>query len=294
MTDGDRDTIAVLGTGIMGGGIARNLIAAGFPVRVWNRSREKAEPLVAAGAETAESPAEAAVGADIVLTMLSDADALVEVMSDGPLEAGPRVWVQMSTVGLEGTERLAELAAEHDVAFVDAPVLGTRQPAEEGQLRVLASGPDEALDRCQPLFDAVGSRTFRLGPAGQGSRTKLVTNLWVLTLVEGVAEALALAEGLGVDPTTFLDTIADGPLDSPYAKTKAKAMIEREFPTSFPLRWASKDADLIRAAAAETGLELPLAEGVADALARGVHAGHGDEDMAATFLASTPAGPSRG
>jgi 3-hydroxyisobutyrate dehydrogenase len=294
MAAADRDTIAVLGTGIMGGGIVRNLLGAGFPVRVWNRTREKAESLADAGAEVAASPAETAVGADIVLTMLSDADALVEVMSDGPLEAGPRVWVQMSTVGVEGTERLAALAAEHDVAFVDAPVLGTRQPAEEGQLRVLASGPDEALKRCQPLFDAVGSRTFRLGPAGQGSRMKLVTNIWVITLVEGVAEALALAEGLGADPEAFLDAIADGPLDSPYAKTKAKAMVAREFPASFPLRWASKDAELIRAAAAGAGLDLLLVEGIADALARGVQAGHGDEDLAATFLTSAPARRSPG
>jgi 3-hydroxyisobutyrate dehydrogenase len=294
MADSDRDAIAVLGTGIMGSGIARNLLAAGFPVRVWNRSREKAEPLAAAGAEIAPSPAEAAVDADILVTMLSDADSLADVMSDGPLEAGPSVWVQMSTVGVEGTERLSRLAAEHEVAFVDAPVLGTRQPAEEGQLRVLASGPDEALDRCQPLFDAVGSKTLRLGPAGQGSRLKLVTNVWVLTLAEGVAEALALAEGLGADPATFLDAIADGPLDSPYAKTKAKAMIEREFPPSFPLRWASKDAELIRAAAGSAGLELPLVEGIAEALARGVQAGHGDEDLAATFLASAPGDRSRG
>lgn len=154
------NVIAVLGTGIMGAAMARNLISAGMEVRAWNRSREKAEPLAESGAKVADSPAEAAEGAGFVLTMLANADAVAEPVGgeDGALSALPDdgVWLQMSTVGLEGHERLARVAEEHDVAYVDAPVLGTRQPAEQGQLIVLASGPEEVRGRCEPVFDAVG------------------------------------------------------------------------------------------------------------------------------------------
>jgi 3-hydroxyisobutyrate dehydrogenase len=193
------------------------------------------------------------------------------------------VWAQMGTLGLEGTEACAALAAEHDVTFVDAPVLGTRQPAEQGALVVLASGPDGARDAVAPVFDAVGSRTLWLGEAGAGTRMKLVANTWVLALVEALAEAIALAERLGVDPQGFLDAIAGGPLDTPYAKLKGGAMIAREFPPAFPLRLAAKDAALIVDAAGDTGLDLPLVRAVADQLAAGVERGHGDEDLAATL-----------
>jgi 3-hydroxyisobutyrate dehydrogenase len=144
-----RDTVAVLGTGIMGAPMARNLLAAGFPVRVWNRTAEKAAPLAAAGAVVGASPEDAADGAQIVLTMLTDADAVLETAA--PALAGAEVWIQASTVGIDGNERCAVLAAEHGVALVDAPVLGTRQPAEEGKLTVLASGPDQVRDRVDPV-----------------------------------------------------------------------------------------------------------------------------------------------
>lgn len=294
MTDGPRDTIAVLGTGIMGAPMARNLLRAGFGVRVYNRTREKARALQDDGAVVADSPADAVRGADVLLTMLADADAVMAVTGDDVLSAQPQVWVQMSTVGVEGAQRLGGRAQEHAIAYVDAPVLGTREPAEQGQLRVLASGPDAALTRCEPIFDALGGRTLRLGAAGAGSAMKLVTNTWVLALVEGVAETLAMAEGLNVEPEGFLEAIADGPLDSAYAQTKGRAMIERDFSAvSFPLRWARKDAGLMRAASEQASLELPLVEAIDRALARAVQDGHGDQDLAATFLSSLPSSCAR-
>ena len=169
-------TVAVLGTGTIGEPIARNLARAGFDVRAWNRTREKAEPLAEHGAMVCDDAAEAARGAEIVLTVLADAEATAETVEEIVFADGA-VWVQMATVGLDGAERLAELAEEKGVAFVDAPVLGTRQPAEEGELVVLASGPDEALDRCAPVFDAIGQSTRRVGPAPNGSKLKMVTNL---------------------------------------------------------------------------------------------------------------------
>ena len=283
-----RDTIAVLGTGIMGAGMARNLLAAGFPVRAWNRTAEKAAPLGEAGAVVAGSPAEAAEGAQIVLTMLSDADAVTEAVA-GALD-GAEVWLQMSTVGIEGAERCAALAAERGVALVDAPVMGSRQPAADGTLVVLASGPDELRDRVDPLFDAVGARTIWVGEAGAAQRLKLVANTWVLALVEGLAETLVLAEGLGVPPQSFLELIAGGPLDSAYGQLKGKGMIERSFPPAFTLSLAAKDLRLIETAARRHDLDVPLIETIAARFAEGVAAGNGDLDMSATFLTGAARG----
>ena len=159
--------VALLGTGIMGAAMARNLIGAGMEVRAWNRSAEKAEPLAGDGATVAEDPAQAANGANFLLTMLPDADVIEEVVGDGALSALSEgaVWLQMSTVGEGGNERLARLADENGVAYVDAPVLGTKAPAEQGQLVVLASGPEEVREKCEPVFGAVGGKTVWLGEA---------------------------------------------------------------------------------------------------------------------------------
>jgi 3-hydroxyisobutyrate dehydrogenase len=275
-------TVAVLGTGIMGAPMARNLSAAGFPVRAWNRSGEKAAPLAEHGAAVAGSPAEAADGAEIVLTMLADTDAVLASV-DAALD-GPDSWVQMSTVGIEGTERCAALAAQRGVAFVDAPVLGTKQPAEDGKLVVLASGPAAERERLEPLFDAVGARTMWLGEAGAGTRLKLVANSWVLTLVEGLAETITLAEGVGVAPESFLEAISGGLMDCGYAHLKGKAMIERSFEPAFALRLAAKDVRLVEDAGRRHELELPLHAAIAARFAEGVERGNGDLDMAATFL----------
>ena len=286
------NVIAVLGTGIMGAAMARNLISAGMEVRVWNRSREKAEPLGDDGAQVVDSPAEAADGAGFVLTMLADADAVAESVGaqDGALSTlpGDGVWLQMSTVGLEGQERLARVAEEHDVAYVDAPVLGTRQPAEQGQLIVLASGPEEVRGRCEPVFDAVGARTLWLGEAGAGSSLKLVTNNWIVGLLGTLAETVALSEAIGVDPSQFLQAIEGGPLGVPYAQMKGQMMIEEEFPTSFSAKLARKDAGLVLAAAEANGLRLPLTEAVAAHFDEAINAGHGEDDMAAIYQAAKP------
>lgn len=277
-------TVAVLGTGTMGEPIARNLLRAGFDVRAWNRTRDRAEPLVEDGATVCDSAAEAARGAEIVLTMLTDADATASTIGDVAFDDGA-IWVQMATVGLDGIERLAELAREKGVAFVDSPVSGTRQPAEEGKLHVLASGPDDVLDRCAPLFDAIGSATERLGPVPNGSKLKLVVNLWLLAITESGAEALALAEALGLDPHAFLETIAGTATDVPYVHLKGEAMLGGNFEPSFALKHAAKDARLAFEVAQRTGIDSTLARAVDEAFARAVELGHGDEDIAAVYFA---------
>jgi 3-hydroxyisobutyrate dehydrogenase len=292
MADEGKPVVALLGTGIMGGGMARSALRAGLPLRVWNRTIERAEPLAEAGAEVMPSPAAAVDGADLIVSMLSDADAVLAVMDgdDGAL-AGARdgaIWVQAGTIGIEGSDRCLELAERRGVTLVDSPVLGTRQPAENGELVVLASGPEEARERCDPFFDAIGQRTLWLGAAGRGTRLKLVVNSWLVAVLEGLAETVAFAEGLGIDPELFLEAIAGGGLDLPYAHLKGKAMIERSFEPAFPLRLAAKDARLVVEAAERHGLDLPLERTIAARLEQGVEAGHGDEDMAATYLTSAP------
>ena len=286
------NAIAALGTGIMGAAMARNLISAGMEVRAWNRTREKAEPLADDGAKVADTPAEAAEGAGFVLTMLSDADAVAEAVDgeDGALSTLPDdgVWLQMSTVGTEGHERLAELADERGVFYVDAPVLGTREPAEQGQLIVLASGPEEVQERCQPVFDAVAANVLWLGPAGAGSRLKLVTNNWIVGILGVLAETISLAEATGVDPSQFLQVIEGGPLGLPYAQMKGQMMIEEEFPTSFSANLARKDASLVLDAAQASGLRLPITEAATVHFDEAINAGHGEEDMAAIYQAAKP------
>jgi 3-hydroxyisobutyrate dehydrogenase len=280
-------TIAALGTGVMGAPMARNLARAGHEVRAWNRSLDKAQALSDEGVGVRDDPASAADGADVVMTMLSDADAVLDVARRANLADG-QIWWQASTIGIEGIEQCAVLAQETGAVLVDAPVLGTRLPAEEGKLVVLASGADPALDACAPLFDAVGQRTMRLGAAGTATRLKLAVNLWVLVVTQGTAETIAVAQSLGVEPGWVLEALEGGALDLPYFRMKTKLMLDEEFPASFALALAAKDARLVAAAAERHGADLPIARAVAERLTQATDAGHGDEDMAATYRLSKP------
>jgi 3-hydroxyisobutyrate dehydrogenase len=266
--------IAFLGTGIMGAPMARHIAAAGHEVVVWNRTREKAEAIE--GVRVADSPSDAVRDAAVVVTMLSDGSAVAEVW-DATKASDPNVvWWQASTVGIEATERLRAAA---EVTYVDAPVLGTKQPAEEGKLTVLASGPAEALDRLEPLFDAVAAKTVRLGEAGEATRAKLVLNHWVLALTAATAETIGVARALDIDPQLFLDVIAGAPMDSAYAQMKGKLMIEDTAcdAVSFPLRLAHKDARLVVDAVPDAGLAAYVEQRYAEAADEGL----GDCDMAA-------------
>lgn len=282
-------TVAVLGTGIMGAAMARSLMREGISVRAWNRTRAKAEPLAAAGAQVCDEPAEAAAGAHVVLTMLRDGEAVEQVMAGAlPALDDDAVWVQASTVGVAAADRLARLAAQRDVPFFDAPVLGTKQPAEEGKLLVLVSGPTTRRDLVQPVCNAIGTRTTWVGEGTEASRLKLVLNSWVLALTTAIGEAMALAEGLGLDPKLFLDSIAGGPLDVQYAHVKGAAVLSREFPPSFHTETALKDTELVVEAARAVGLSPLLAEAVRNQMARAVELGHGEADMAAVYYAANP------
>lgn len=282
--------LTFLGTGTMGLPMARNLITAGFDLRVWNRTPDRAAPLLQAGARRCEDPAAAAQGAAIVITMLSDAAAVLETATQAlPTLAPGATWIQMSTIGIEDTERCAELARDAGVTFVDAPVLGTKAPAEQGQLVILASGPESAQSQCEPVFAAVGARTVWLGEAGAGARVKVVVNGWIVGVVAVLAETINVAEALGVDPQLFFAAIEGGPLDLAYARTKGSAMMSRSFEDpSFRLALSRKDADLLLSAVADADLELPVMQAVVARLHSAERAGHGDEDMAATYWVGVP------
>jgi len=276
--------VAFLGTGTMGEPMARNLLQAGLTLRVWNRTAEKAQPLGDAGAVLCDDPAEAARGADVVVTMLDAADAVREtIAAAAPGLTSDQVWVQASTVGVAGTQGLAALAEDLGPRFVDAPVLGTLGPAKEGTLVILASGPDDAIDAAQPVFDAVGSRTMRVGAAGAGTRLKLVANSWVLAVTAATAEAFALAQGLDLDPRLFVEAVSGGPLDLPYLHVKGQSMLDDAYPTAFSVKNALKDARLVGDAADGAGVRNGISAVAAEHLDRALQAGHGEDDMAALF-----------
>jgi 3-hydroxyisobutyrate dehydrogenase len=291
MNDSDKNvtirSVAVLGAGgTMGRGIARNAAAADLAVHAWNRTAAKLEDLAEVpGVETFATAREAVADVDLVVTMLSDAEATIAAMSGpdgGAAGSEGAVWVQMGTIGVEASERCAELARDRGLVYVDAPVMGTKKPAEAGQLVVLASGPQGPRESLEPFFDAIGKRTIWLGEAGDGSRLKVVVNSWICTITEGTAEMLRLAEALGIEPRLVLDAIEDGPLDVPYGRMKAEMMLKDSYPPSFRLALAAKDARLAVAAGEEAGAEIPVIEAIA-AQMTAVAAAHPDDDLAVLF-----------
>lgn len=188
MTSSDTPTVAVLGTGIMGAPMARNIASNGFPTRVWNRTKSKAEAIQDDGVTVHDTPAEAVKGARIVVTMLADGPSVQDTMDQAAAGLEDQAaWIQASTVGLDACAALGGFARDHDLRYLDAPVLGTKAPAEQGRLVILASGDESARELCGPVWGAIGSATRWLGAAGQGSRTKLVMNTWVVSLVEATA-----------------------------------------------------------------------------------------------------------
>lgn len=258
-------SVAVLGAGTMGAGMVRSLRRAGIPVRVWNRDGDKARALAEVGAQPVDSPAAAAAGADVVLTILLDADTVIEAIRRAAPAPGT-VWLQTATVGLEGVGRTITVARELGLELVDCPVLGSKKPAEDGALVLLASGSESARARLAPVFEALGKRTLWLGEAGAGSRLKLACNAWVLMLVAGVAQSIALARELGVDPEEFFAAIDGGPLASPYATLKGGSMARGEYPVSFALPGALKDSGLIEEGLRSAGISTRIMTAVRETL----------------------------
>lgn len=276
--------VAVVGAGTMGAAMARRLLGARSAVHVWSRHPKAIRPLVKLGATAHYRAADAAANADVVITMLPTLQSTAEVMFGAGALLGMRreaVWVQMATIGVQETDWfVAQTRAQRrDIMFVDAPVSGSRTPAETGQLLILASGPKEAVKRLEPVFDALGRATLWLGEAGAGSRMKLVLNTWLAFQTEGAAEAAALAERLGITTPALFEALSDNPLASPYAMSKLARMVEGDYRTDFALDWALKDLDLVATAASPD--VAPVAAAIAERWRELVRSGSSGLDVSA-------------
>jgi len=280
-------TVAVLGLGAMGHAFAANLLKKGFTTRVWNRTASRADGLVKAGAILGMTPREATEGADVVITMLSDGKTSLEVyQGDNGLLAGLKkggIIAQMGTLGVEGTESLIALIKEQrpDVVFFDAPVSGTKAPAEQAQIVVLASGDREAGAAIEPVFAAISKATKWLGEAGRASKMKLVVNAWLIAMMEGIAESTQLAEELGFTTDDLWNVLEGGPLAAPYIKGKMEMFKSGDYTPQMQLTWALKDINL----AIEAGkrLELPVMKRISQTWQGAVDNGYGEQDLAVVY-----------
>jgi 3-hydroxyisobutyrate dehydrogenase len=274
--------VAVLGIGAMGHGMATSALRAGIPTIVWNRTPEATRDLAELGAEVADTAADAARRAAIVVTMVTDTNAVISIARDqgmlGALAPGA-IWVQMSTIGVAGTERVVALVETErpDITLLDAPVSGSKDPAEQGQLTIFASGPDQARAATTPLFDALGQRTIWVGPVGTGTRLKLVNNTWLAFAAEAVAASVGLARRLGLETETVVDALGGGPLVSPWQAAKLQRILKGDFSAQFALSLALKDVHLALEAADED--RFAALGCLADEWQRVVDQGLGDQDL---------------
>jgi 3-hydroxyisobutyrate dehydrogenase len=277
-----KEPVAFLGIGTMGHAMATSALRAGIPTIVWNRDPGAIRDLTGLGAEAAETPAGAARRAAIVVTMVTDADVVLSIAKDQGMLAALApgdVWVQMSTIGVAGIESVKALvdADRPDVTLVDAPVSGSKDPAEHGQLTIFASGPDEARSRLGPLFDALGQRTIWLGPVGAGSRMKLVANAWLALGAEAVNTSVALARRLGLETETVVNALGGSPLVSPWQAAKLQRIAQEDYSVQFALSLALKDVHLAVEAVADERFQ--ALAGLADEWQEVVEQGLGDSDL---------------
>lgn len=287
-TNPDGPRVAVLGLGTMGAAMARRVLDAGLPLTVWNRNPARAEPFRDTGARVATDAEDAVADADVVLTMLFDGGAVRSVMDLAlPRMARGSVWMQSSTVGISATDQFADAAAAAGVEYVDAPVLGTKGPAEQGELTALVAGPADAVDRLGPILDAVAVKTVRVGDAAPAaSGLKLAMNAWIATLTAGIAQSLTLARTLGVAPHLVLEALSGSGPDSPYAQLKGTAMLESGFDPQFELAGLLKDIRLVQQAVPESPALLDALE---QTFAAAAHRGAAELDIAAVVRAFDPA-----
>ena len=279
---GTQEPVAVLGIGAMGHGMAASALRAGIPTIVWDRRMEAARDLAGLGAQVAGSAAGAARRAGIVVTMVTDADAVVSIARDQGMLAAlapGAIWVQMSTIGVAGIDRVAAMAAAErpDVMLVDAPVSGSRDPAERGQLTIFASGPGGARARVAALFGALGQRTVWVGEAGAGTRLKLVSNTWLAFAAEAVAASVALGRRLGLEAETVADALGGGPLVSAWQAAKLQRIARGDFSAQFALSLALKDVHLALQAAGDDRFAALAC--LADEWQQAVDQGLGDLDL---------------
>jgi 3-hydroxyisobutyrate dehydrogenase len=277
--------IAFLGLGLMGGGMARRLLGAGFAVTVFNRTPARAEPLAAAGARVAGSPREAAAGAEVVFSMVAD-DAASRAMwlgPDGAIAGAARgaVLVECSTLTVAWVQELAQAAAAAGAECIDAPVTGSKNQAAAGELNFLTGGNAAALETIRPALNAMGRSVTHLGPTGSGALLKLINNFLAGVHVAATAEAVAWIERTELDRAQAIAFLSDSAVGSPVTKTVAARMCTPDFTPNFFLRLMAKDLGYASGEAAKAGQQLTSAAMARDVFQRAIAAGHGDKDMSA-------------
>jgi 3-hydroxyisobutyrate dehydrogenase len=275
--------VGLLGVGLMGSAMGHRLIDQGIEVIAWNRSPERVVALEERGARRADRPADAVLGTDVVITMLPTApivrDVVEPLLEDWPATT---IWLQMSSVGAAEADQLIELAQAGDVTLVDAPVSGSTHPAEQGELTILASGPDSSRAAVEPVFEALGSRVIWVGEAGMGSRLKLAANHWMIAMTAALAESMRLCEAIGLDQRQFVELLDGGPLGSAYGLMKLNEMLARDYPVGFPVRLALKDLELVGEVEQSSEAPMPLLDAVHKRFLV-ANEDHADEDLAAVY-----------
>ncbi|HEY1774953.1 MAG TPA: NAD(P)-dependent oxidoreductase [Solirubrobacteraceae bacterium] len=277
--------VGLLGVGLMGSAMAHRLLDQGIAVTAWDRDSEQIRALGGRGAQAADGPGEVVSEAEVVITMLPTAAIVLDVV-EPLLDDWPKntIWLQMSSVGAAEADELTRVAEAHAVQIVDAPVSGSTQPAEQGQLTVLASGSDSARAAVEPIFDALASRVLWVGEAGMGSRLKLAANHWMITTVAALAESMRLCEAMGLDQRHFAELLDGGPLGSPYAVQKLGEMRRHDYPAGFPVRLAVKDLELVGEVEQSAQTAMPLLDVVRERFTAASRE-FADQDLAAIYEA---------
>jgi 3-hydroxyisobutyrate dehydrogenase len=282
-TDKQEGRVGLLGVGLMGMAMGRRLLDEGIEVIAWDRTSEHARTIEGRGGARAEDPSEVVLGADVVITMLPTAPIILEVV-EPLLEDWPAatIWLQMSSVGAAEADQLTEVADAQGVTLVDAPVSGSTHPAEQGELTILASGPDSARESAEPVFEALGSRVLWVGEAGMGSRLKMAANHWMIAMTAALAESMHLCEAMGLDQQQFIDLLDGGPLGSAYGLQKLDEMKRHEYPAGFPVRLALKDLELVREVEQSSQAAMPLLDVVRERFLTASE-DRADQDLAAVY-----------
>lgn len=279
--------IGFIGLGIMGGSMAENLIQNGFELVVYNRSKDKAAGLLEKGAKWAGSPKEVAEQADILFTMLANPGVVEEVAlaEDGFLNqlASGKLWVDCSTVDPSFTRRMASEADKRGIRFMDAPVTGSRVPAQKGELVFLVGGSKEDLRQIEPMLRVMGKEVVHQGEIGQGTSMKVIINLMLAQSMAAFAEAVSLGEALGLDKETVVDTLLNGPTTAPFLKGKKDKVMSGDFSADFPLEHMQKDMQLVSQAAFERDLSLPIANVAKEVYMMAKQRGLGKQDFSAVY-----------
>jgi 3-hydroxyisobutyrate dehydrogenase len=281
--DRQKVRVGLLGVGLMGSAMGHRLLDQGIEVIGWDRNPEQSGAIEERGGKRADEPAEVVRDADVVITMLPTAPVVLEVV-EPLLEDWPEatIWLQMSSIGAAEADQLTEVAQAHGVTLVDAPVSGSTHPAEEGELTILASGPDSARAPVEPVFEALGSRVLWVGEAGMGSRLKMAANHWMIAMTAALAESMHLCEAMGLDQRQFIELLDGGPLGSAYGLLKLDEMRRHEYPAGFPVRLALKDLELVREVEQSSQDSMPVLDVVLERFSS-ANKDHADQDLASVY-----------